>query len=443
VAQVAEVLGLSLMPWQRQVVDVGLELLPDGRPAYREVAFTVPRQSGKSSIVLACMIHRAIAWSQILGPQRISYSAQTGNDARQKLIEDWVPILVPRKSKLGIRQILRGMGAEAVTWENGSRIGLLASTEDSGHGKTIDLGIKDELFADADLRRDQSLIPAMSTRPYAQMLTASTMGTADSVALNAKVDQGRAAVESGATADFAYFEWSAAPEDDPHDPATWWRCMPALGRTVTPEVIAHALSTMKLEEFKRAFLNIATTSEDRVIPVTVWDLVNDPNVEVTAEVFGLDVNPERTGAAIVAGGGGELEVVDYQPGVGWVVERCVELHHRYGVPVALDAAGPAGSLLADLRQADIPLIELKPAEVVRAAGTFFDSVVNQRVRIRRHLALDNAVAGAAKRTVGDAWVWGRRTSRTDISPLVAATIAHHVEQQELASKYETADLVVL
>jgi ABC-type sulfate transport system substrate-binding protein len=33
------------------------------------------------------------------------------------------------------------------------------------------------------------------------------------------------------------------------------------------------------------------------------------------------------------------------------------------------------------------------------------------------------VSGAARRTLLDAWAWARRTSQTDISPLVAATAA--------------------
>lgn len=425
VATAAEMLGTPLMPWQRIVADVGLELLDDGRPAYRSVGFTVPRQSGKTTLVLSWEIDRAVGWAATLGqPQRILYSAQTGNDARKKLIEDQVPLLERHKRVLGIRQILRGMGAEGVVWHNGSRIGLLHSTEDSGHGKTVDLGIKDELFADADLRRDQALIPAMATRPFAQSVTASTMGTADSLALNTEVAQGRAAAETGRNTGIAYFEWSADPDDDPADPATWWRCMPALGRTIGLEVVEHAYASMKLGEFKRAFLNIPTTTDERVIPAVVWDLVNVPSVEATAEVFALDVDPDRSAAAIVAAGVGPiLELVDYRAGVGWVVARCKELADRYRVKIALDANGPAGSFVVDLERAGVPILPLKPQDVVRAAGRFYDVVVNEKIKIRRDTALDNAVAGAAKRPVGDAWVWGRKSSRSDISPLVAATIA--------------------
>jgi hypothetical protein len=428
---VAESLGQPLMPWQQLVADVGLELLDDGRPAYREVVITVPRQSGKTLLLLSWELQRAVGWANMLGqPQRIAYSAQTGTDARKKLIEDQVPLLQSRKRLFGITSIKQANGQESVAWANGSRLVLLASSEDSGHGKTVDLGVEDELFADVDMRRDQALIPAMSTRAHAQILVASTMGTGNSVALNTKVEQGRAAVEQSKSTGIAYFEWSAHPEDDPADQAVWWRCMPALGRTIGLEAVEHAYTTMPLGEFKRAYLNIPTATDERAIPQTAWDLVNEPNVEATADVFGIDVNPERSAAGIVAGGKGPvLEVVDYRASVGWLVPRCKELHATYRVPFVLDGSGPAASFVTELEGAGVPVIVLKPQDAVRATGLFYDKVVTTDVKVRRHDDLDAAVAGAAKRPVSDAFTWGRRSSRVDITLLVAATCALWVVAQ--------------
>ena len=418
------------MPWQRLVADVGGELLEDGRPAFREVVVTVPRQSGKTQVVLAWEVQRAVGWADSLGPQRIVYSAQTGNDARKKLVEDQFPLLRPRLRDLGIVKMTQGMGAEGVVWANGSRLVLLANSEDSGHGKTVDLAVKDELFADRDFRRDQALVPAMSTRSHGQMLTASTMGTADSLALIAKVEQGRAAAEAGKTTGIAYFEWSATLEDDPADPQTWWSCMPALGRTIGLEAVEHAYQSMKLGEFRRAYTNVMTSSDEQVIPRVSWDLVCVPDLEATAAAFGVDVNPERSAAGIVAAGPGPiLEVVEYRAGVGWLVERCRELSGKYGAPFVVDASGPAASFVADFEREQIPFVVVAPKDSPRAAGAFYDAVVNDQVRVCRDPDLDAAVAGASKRSVGDAWAWGRKSSRSDISLLVAATVAHwHVIQ---------------
>ncbi len=438
--------GLPLMPWQQMVADVGGELdSATGLPAYREVVVTVPRQSGKTMLLLAWELQRALGWGE---PQRIVYSAQSGTDARKKLLDDQCPILEPRKKMLGIRRIIRANGNEGVAFVNGSKIVLLASTADSGHGKTVDLAVKDEFFADFDDRRDQILVPAMITRPAAQILVASTMGTEDSVPLNRKVDQGRLAAESGARAGIAYFEWSADPYADPDDPAVWWGCMPALGHTVTTEVIGHARQSMTDGEFRRAFLNQLTKSDERVIPAGAWEDVCDPRVAPTGSlVFSIDVNRERTAGAIVAASVADrpaLELIDHRASTGWLVGRARELSDRHGGQWVVDGSGPAGSLIPDLEHAGLTVHPVTSRELIDACGSFYDAVMGAGVRIRRNPKLDEAAAGAAKRQVGDAWAWTRKNAAADISPLVAATLAFWGAQRlSVDSVYEDRPLVVL
>ena len=422
------------MPWQEQVALVGGELDPDtGLPAYREVVVTVPRQSGKTTLILAWEIQRALGWS---GPQKICYSAQTGNDARKKLIEDQLPILEPRRAKLGIRRCLRGMGNEAVEFRNGSRIILLASAEDSGHGKTLNLAVRDELFADDDDRRSQAMIPAMITVDDAQMLTASTMGTDASVPLNRVVAEGRKAVEAGERSGICYFEWSAPEAADLSDEDLWWSWMPALGHTQSPGAIRQAQRSPSMTdgEFRRAFGNVATRSEERLIPAASWDLVCGDDVAPSGRiVFGVDVDEERSAASIVAvSDTKEIELIDgtslggrrpVRSGVGWLVDRVAELCEKEPRSVCVyDAAGPVASLVPEFEKRRVPLVPVG-SEVTKACGMFFDDVAEVRLRVHRDRAFDEAVAGARRRFVGDAWKWVRRDTSVDVTPLVAATVA--------------------
>lgn len=426
VGAAAAVLGVPLMGWQRQVADVGLELLDDGRPAYRDVIFSTPRQSGKTMLLLSWMLHRAIWWAAEQGPQRIAYSAQTGADARRKLLDDIFPMLERFRSDLGVRSLRRANGTEGVDWWGGSKLVLHASTEDAGHGQTLDLGVQDELFHDVDWRRDQSMGPAMITRPAAQRLRCSTAGTADSVVWNELVSRGRAAAESDAGVGVAYFEWSAAADADPADPATWWGCMPALGVTVSEDAIRAEFATMAVDEFRRAYLNVPSVVDARVIPASVWALAQDAGVEVThPAMFGVDVNPERSAGAVVAcdAAGGVVELADYRPGVEWLPARVVELAERYGLPVALDPAGPVASYGEELRRGGVRVVEVGGRDMVRACGVFADRLTAGVLRVRSHPAFDLAAAAAAKRSAGDAWAWARRSSRDDICPIVAATVA--------------------
>lgn len=428
VGAAAKALGMPLMPWQQLVADVGLEVDSDGKPCYREVIFSTPRQSGKTLMLLAWEIQRAIGWAQMLdAPQRIVYTAQTGMDARTKLLDDQFPILERHKTQLGVSRFTRANGYESVSFKNGSKIAIQASGEDAGHGKTLDLAVVDELFADKDDRRSQAMLPAMLTRPFAQMLVCSTMGTPASIAWNAKTAKGRASVESGKRSGIAYFEWSAEHDADPEDPEVWRAVMPALGHTQPVEAIRHAYETMPLGEFKRAFLNIPTASEEQVIPAISWEMVRQADLEVTPQVVAVDCNPERTSAGIVVvGKGPTVEVAHYAEGVGWLVREAVRLAERHRVPVVVDASGPAAGFIPELERAGVRVEQVGARDMARAAGRFYDLVVSNEIKVRSDPDLDAAVTAAVKRAAGDAWAWARKSSLKDICLLVAATAGTYV-----------------
>lgn len=61
VAKIAKALGTPLMPWQRYVADTALEIDPEtGLLANRGADTTVPRQSGKTSLILPAAIWRGL-----------------------------------------------------------------------------------------------------------------------------------------------------------------------------------------------------------------------------------------------------------------------------------------------------------------------------------------------------------------------------------------------
>jgi hypothetical protein len=431
VAAVAQILGQPLMPWQQLVADVALEVDPaTGRLVYREVVMTVPRQSGKTTLLLAAMVHRARGFS---GRQRILYTAQTRNDARRKWEEEHVFTLEhsPLRNRFRVK---KSNGSEAIHWDNGSSHGITSSTEKAGHGETLDMGVIDEAFAQEDSRLEQGLRPTMITRPQPQLWVVSTAGTVKSAFLRKKVDAGRARCELGLTEAVAYFEWSAPGTADPEDPATWRACMPALGHTVTEAAIAAELAGMELPEFRRAFLNQwpdESPEEWAVVPRGVWGGLADPGGEMLKPgAFAADTTPERSYTSIaVAGhradGRLQVEISDHRRGTGWVVERALALKERWGpLPWVIDAAGPAGSLVAPFEAAGIEVTKPTTRDACHAAQGFYDDCCDTgRLAHLDDPLLNAALSGAQKRPLGDAWLWARKGLSVGISPLVAAGIA--------------------
>lgn len=428
---------------------VGGELVRDEEtgfwvPAYPEVFITVPRQSGKTTETMAWKVDRCFLWEGFDGkPQECSYTAQSGSEARKKFRNDYVPIL--QKSPFWQPETTVRMSADdmSVHFAGGSSISVWNNSVGSGHGFTIDLGVLDEVFDDTDDRREQALIPAMATRHDRQKLITSTAGTEESVVYDRKQEAGRQSVTDGRDEGMAYFEWSADPAEDPENPDTWSKCMPALGHTITKRTVRTALEEMRkgdgdLAEFSRAWLNIPVKKAGlAVIPEAVWLAVCAPDVSPNGGLtIGVDATPDRDfGAVAVADRTGRVELVEHGPGVGWVEDRVSELAKKWNAEIVVDLSGPLGGLVDTLKLARRKVYGMQPREVGYASGGFYDLVADRKVSVRSNMGLTAAVLGAQRRQSGDGWVWARRSPNVDISPLVAATLAVHRATRKRESAY--------
>ena len=465
-------LGAPPMPWQKYVSDVALEIDPDtGLFAHREVGLSVSRQQGKTELTLGAQVHRAMAWPR----QNIVYAAQTRGMARQRWEDEfWEKISGSDLAKYA--RIRKSNGNEAILFPGKrSRMGITANTEKAGHGPPLDLGFIDEAFAHEDDRLEQAFSPAMLTRAMAQLWWASAGGTTKSVWLNKKRENGRALIEAlfAALAEdvlavrprSAYFEWFAPEEMDRSDPATWRATLPALGYTVTEEIIAAELEKMDPAEFDRAYLNRTrkpTPPTDPNVPKGKWPGLTDTASRPVAEsvALAIDVSQDRKRAAISAAslradGRVHLEVVAHRPGTDWVVPAVTKLH-RLWKPVAVAVArdSPAASLIDDLTAAgiDVPkdkdsplrgdLAVMGSRDVTEACGQFADALNQGTVAHLDQVPLTAAVNGARTRRQGDAWTLDRTNSLVDISPLCAAVFARWalvIRGPHVLDDYDIAD----
>lgn len=76
-----------------------------------------------------------------------------------------------------------------------------------------------------------------------------------------------------------------------------------------------------------------------------------------------------------------------------------------------------------LEKAGITVTRTGPGQMAAAAGGLHDAVLERRLAHMDQAVLNAAVEGAAQRTLGDAWAWSRRSSRSNVTALVAASLA--------------------
>jgi len=443
-ARVAEALGRPFMPWQRYAADLAGEVDETGKLCYRQVVATVPRQSGKTTIILSVVVGRAEAGKPFGGRQNMLYAAQTQLAADKKFKKEYIADL--RHSEVMSDRFTTkvGSGATNITFTaSDSTFQPVPTKSDSSHGEVLDFGVLDEGFAQTDDAVEGAWRPATITRPMAQLWFPSTAGDATSTWYRGKVDVGRAAAETDSGYGIAYIEFSAddkAPGFDPGDEEMWRRVMPALGHTQTVEALRGEYQTLvqegKLTTWLRAFLNIwVDRRSEPVFRAGKWEACHQPDVKrVTRPVLAVDVSADRRHATIAMGSLGStgvpmVRVLDYRPGTEWVIERLLELKEKQEVAaVVLDAAGPARSLIPELENNYIRHHVTTTQEMAGACGMFYDAVDQGALAHLSDPALELAVTGAETRPLLDSWAWTRKKSaeetKTDISPLVACTLAH-------------------
>ena len=456
-------LGQPFMPWQRDAAMLGGEIDQEtGLPAYRELVITVPRQQGKTVLHVSFQVQRCTSprWAQ---PQRSAFTAQSGKDARDKWLDEIFPLLRrSKKIRPLIRRIYEGMGNEYVAFRNGSLIRLLSTSTSSGQSKTLHQAVLDEIWHDADWRREQGLRPAMLTVADAQLLSCSTAGTAASVVLNRKVEAGRKAVAADTGRGIAYIEYSAPDGWDPDDEGSYFGFMPALcpappcrcgdgkwRHTVTLDVIRSERASMEPAEFARAYGNVPDKSGEgnrSPFDVALWAQRADPKSRVAGRVaLGFQVRPDLSAAAIAIGGRrldglGHGELVDHRPGTGWLVGRLVELAARWDPCVTvLNASGQSVAVLKDLAERGFDPVPpgsqpapgerrlwvLGAREYAQACGALVKDVADGGWRHLGQAPVDAAVEGVRTRPLEDAYAWSARNSVADICPLEAVTVARH------------------
>ncbi|QIS16488.1 hypothetical protein [Nocardia arthritidis] len=224
-------------------------------------------------------------------------------------------------------------------------------------------------------------------------------------------------------------EWSADKDADLDDINTWLDANPAAGIRLLLDTIRDERSVMDDETFMRERLGIwDAVASNAVIDATSWGIVADGSSQAGDQLaFAVDVSPDRSMTSIaVAGvrpdGLYHVEVIENRRGTDWVVPYLAALVAQWG-PVALVVDGPASSLIPELAHLEVPVLTLSASEYGAACGLFYDSVMGMSLRHPNQPLFNSAIEAARKRPIGDMWGWGRKNAATDITPVVAATLA--------------------
>lgn len=435
---VAAAIGTPLMPWQRLVARVASERNPDApsQYRYRTVVLTVPRQSGKTTLMRCVLMHRAL----VQAGRRSFYTAQTGKDARERW-RDLVDAVQasPLRSKITVR---KGAGDSQLILPNASSIRPFAPTAESLHGYTPHDVFIDEAFAFDDAE-GQALMgaigPAQITLPDRQLWIVSTAGSAESAFLRRWVENGREAVDDPTTS-VAFFEWSMPENVDPYDAQSWaWH--PALGHTITEDDLRELAGKHSLGDWLRYYGNRWTAARDVIFDddmleaIAAGEQTPPPSGQLT---LAYEAAVDRSIGTVWAcwtdpvTGQPALRTVARHPGVEWMPATILQLRDELRPQaIAADDAGVTRAVTEAIRREDewIELTTLAPRDAALAWDTLRDRIRAGTISVADSPGWREACANAVQRTLGQGWAVDRMKSRGQVADLIAAMVALRVHEQ--------------
>lgn len=434
VEKVATALNTPLLPWQRYFIRVATELNPDGSYRYPTIVLTVPRQSGKTTVVRALYATRAL-----LQKNRQSFIfAQSGKDAMQRLFELAEQILYSPFGKTV--KVHRAAGNPQIIFHNGSKIKSFPPTAESTHGYNFSDAFLDEIFAFDDAEGVNllgAIIPAMQTHKDRQTIFVSTKGTASSTFLNGWIAKGRASVDR-TDSTIAYFEWALAEGLDAFDPDNWDFHPGLHGGLITKDDIASAFEQLSNKpEFTRAFMNRQTDTVESVLDLKKWDAAKATlsSPERSKVAIAYEVSYDRSRACIAAAwkhnGKTQVRIIRNDSGTDWLAPTLTAL--RKANPLAIGADKYAqNAVISDALTADYPEINLrmlKPEDFKTGSVSFKARIEDGTIQHDGHSALRTAISTAETRPMGEGWVFSHKNEPELVAVMTACRLLDEVRAQ--------------
>lgn len=435
--------------WQQLIIDDWLAYTRDDRWASLKCGLSVPRQNGKNG---------ALEIRELFGlvgrGEKIVHTAHQVKTAQKhfRRLKHFFGRKVndPSANYPELNALVEEMrsvnGQEGIYLRNGGSVEIVARSQGSGRGYTVDVIVCDEAqdMSDDDL---EALLSASSAGPLGDPQWLFT-GTPPGPRVDGSVftrNREEATSKGAARRKVCWHEWAADPKDDPADPATWEKANPGLttGRLLF-DVVEAEFGTFSEGGFGRERLGIWPREAEhaRVIPGDIWRALLDagPPNGTPPTAIGVDASHDRV--LVIAGcwatGEGRHHVellqldhaADTLAATTWLTERA----RPRRIPVVIDAMSPAASMVPVLRANKVRVVQSTAPDMAKACGLFYDDAMTARLThgitdgeggATAQSPLDVALAGAKKRAIGAAggWGWDRKDPAVNISPLVAVTLA--------------------
>lgn len=437
--ELVEHYGFDLKEWQKSILYRWMALDENGKWANPECGLTVPRQNGKSELLIV----RIIGGIVFLG-EALVYTAQSDNtvkEIKRRVLRFFYDAEKELREMLNDEFDGEPKSLDYVELRNRGRCVFRTRTRTNGLGSTNDTLIIDEAQEETDAQQE-ALLPTIAAgksqnHQTIRAGTPPTAGTSGTVWVRTRKN-----ILDGKVTNYCWQEWSVETITDPNDEAAWYATNPSLGYFLMRSAIKNEAGTMAIDSFNKMRLgwyagveNMRAISDDQWNPLAIEKvtLPQHPNL-----CYSVKFAPDRSSVSLAVGvilpdGKVHVEIIERRPmssGTGWLVRWLLERWRKCN-KIIIDGAAGTTLLVEELVRSEKKISKkiLTPnvREAGAAYGSFYDAIEQKLLTHYNQPVLNVSIRTVKKRDIGRDGMFGYASMNNEIQsdPTEAAAFAYY------------------
>lgn len=445
VIQLLEHYGIKLLLWQRMVLYKWMAVEQDDEGKWKwvnpEAGLLVPRQNGKSELLIARIIGGMVFMSEAL--IYTAHSDKTVEEIKRRVQRFFYDAEEEIRDMLTDEFDKEPKSLDYVELRNRGRCVFRTRTRTGGLGTTNDTLLLDEDQEETDAQQE-ALLPTISAghsqnQQVIRVGTPPSGGSAGTVFLRI-----RKAVLDGKDTETCWQEWSVETITDPSDEAAWYEANPSLGYFLMVAAVRSESKKMAVDSFNKMRLGwIAGVENMRAISDEQWSPLAVPKVELPDDphlVYAIKFAPDGSAVSLAVGvimpdGKVHVELVERKPmsaGTGWLVMFLMDNNRwRKANKIIIDGAAGTQLLVEELvrteRKMSKRILTPNAKEAGAAYADFHTGIEQKQLTHFNQPALNVSIRTVKRRSIGKDGMYGYASMNPDIQsdPTEAAAFAYY------------------
>lgn len=407
----------KLLPWQKAELRRWFARNDDGSWANPECGLSVPRQNGKTELLICRIIGGMIFLQECL-----VYTAHQGNtvdEIKRRVLRFFYDAEAEIRDLLTSEFDKEPKSFDYVELRNGGRCIFRTRTRSAGLGFTSDALLIDEAQEQNDAQ-EEALRPTISAgkRHNPQVIMVGTPPTAGCT--GTVFQRARRNILQGKAEQACWQEWSVENITSNDDVDAWYATNPSLGYFVSERAIQAESVTMSQDSFNKMRLGwyagldakrLFTDDEWNALAVTEVKLPEKPQLAYAVK-FAPDRSAVTLAVGVIMGDKTHVEVVERKrmsEGQAWLVRWLLD-RWRKACCIVIDGAAGQGLLVEELVRSEKRIAKRILTPNTKEAGSAYalltQSIQDGLITHYNQPILNSAIRTVKRRDIGKDGMFG-------------------------------------